>query len=71
MAGSWYGSTGAAVDPLCLPPDPQYLQYLSGYQDHAILYGAEYNLHSSSQLTKPIYVIHHVLCVRFMVVLTR
>ena len=52
VAGSWFDHAGAAVDPLCLPPDPQYLQYLSGYQDHAILYGAEYNLHSSSPINQ-------------------
>ena len=48
VAGSWYDHIGAAVDPLCLPPDPQYLQYLSGYQDRAMLYGAEYYPYSSS-----------------------
>ena len=25
VAGSWYDHTGAAVDLLCLPPNPQYL----------------------------------------------
>ena len=25
VAGSWNDNTGAAVDPLCLPPNPQYL----------------------------------------------
>jgi len=38
MAGSWYGHEGAAVDPLCLPPNPQYLKYQSGYQGYARLY---------------------------------
>ena len=52
MAGSWYDYTGAAVDPLCLPPNPQYLQYLSVYQDHALLYGAEYKLSSSSPINQ-------------------
>ena len=43
VAGSWYDYTGAAVDPLCLPPDPQYYSsYQAGYQDQVILYGAEY-----------------------------
>ena len=44
-AGSWFDNTGAAVDPLCLPPDPQYLESHSGYQGHARLYGAEYEIH--------------------------
>ena len=41
-AGSWWEHTGAAVDPLCLPPDPQYLKTIAGYQDHGLLYGTEY-----------------------------
>ena len=50
MAGSWYGHEGAAADPLCLPPDPQYLQYLSGDQEHALLYGAEYEINGASPI---------------------
>ena len=42
VAGSSYDHTGAAVDPLCLPPNPKYLQYQSGYQKYAGLFGAEY-----------------------------
>ena len=42
VAGSWYGHEGAAVDPLCLPPDPKYLKSTAGYQDRGLLYGAEY-----------------------------
>jgi len=41
-AGSWYDHYGAAVEPLCLPPDPQYLKSVKGYQNLARLYGAEY-----------------------------
>ena len=41
VAGSWYDHIRAAVDPLCLPPDPQYLQYQPGYQGYARLHGAE------------------------------
>ena len=41
-AGSHFTHVGAAVDPLCLPLDPQYLKYQSGHQSHAIVYGAEY-----------------------------
>ena len=47
VAGSWYDSTGAAVDPLCLPPDPQYYSsYQGGYQNLGLLYGAEYETNS-------------------------
>ena len=42
VAGSWYDYTGAAVDPLCLPPDPQYLISQAGYQNTVQLFGAEY-----------------------------
>ena len=49
-AGSWHGHEGAAVDPLCLPPNPKYLQYQSGYQGYARLHGAEYQTHSPSPL---------------------
>ena len=46
-AGSWYDHQGAAVDPLCLPYNPKYLHYQSGYQGGAYLYGAEYQVHGS------------------------
>ena len=42
VAGSFYTHEGAAVDPLCLPLDPQYLQYRSGYQNWVQLVGTEY-----------------------------
>ena len=42
-AGSWYDHTGAAVNPLCLPPDPQYLLSVAGYQNWARLYSVEYH----------------------------
>ena len=44
VGGSWYSHAGAAVDPLCLPHDPQYLLSQSGYQGYAYLYGAEYQV---------------------------
>jgi len=50
VAGSWYNHEGAAVDPLCLPPNPQYLKYHSGYQGHARLYGAEYEMNTGSPI---------------------
>jgi len=39
-----YDYYGAAVDSLCLPPNPQYLKYHSGYQ------GAEYEISSGSPI---------------------
>jgi len=44
VGGSWYSHHGAAVDPLCLPHDPQYLLYQNGNQGNAYLYGAEYQV---------------------------
>ena len=39
---------GAAVDPLCLPPSPQYLKYQNGYQGYVRLHGAEYKIDNGS-----------------------
>ena len=49
-AGSDHLKEGAAVDLLCLPPDPQYLKYQSGYQGYARLLGTEYQTYSPSPL---------------------
>ena len=50
VAGSLLDHTGAAVDPLCLPPNPQYLKSHPGYQGHVRLFGAEYQLSVGSPL---------------------
>ena len=50
VAGSYSTHEGAAVDPLCLPPNPQYLKYLKGYQGHVRLFGAEYEINSGSPI---------------------
>ena len=50
MAGSDHNKEGAAVDPLCLPPDPQHLEYQPGYQNYAQLLGTEYQTYSPSPL---------------------
>ena len=50
VGGSHSGHSGAAVDPLCLHPDPQYLLYQDGYQGHVYVYGAEYQINSKSPL---------------------
>ena len=42
VAGSYFDQPGAGVDPLCLPPNPQYLKFQTGYQGYARLHGAEY-----------------------------
>ena len=47
VAGSAYDHQGAAANPLCLPPDPQYLLYKAGYQNWVELFGAEYETHNT------------------------
>ena len=50
VAGSHNSHGGAAVDPLCLHSDPQYLSYQNGYQGHVYIYGAEYQTDSKSPI---------------------
>ncbi|XP_048744347.2 short-chain collagen C4-like [Ostrea edulis] len=46
--GSHYSDSGAAVDPLCLPRDPEWGRYKDGVDGHkAYVYGAEYQTSSS------------------------
>lgn len=41
--GSFYGHKGAAVEPLCLPTNPEWGIYIDGYDgSKAYVYGAEY-----------------------------
>ena len=70
VAGSSYGNEGAAVNPLCLPPDPQYLLHQAGYQNWVPCMEQSMN-HIVDHWTTVINVMYHVLCVRFIVVLTR
>ena len=46
-AGSHYTHEGAAVDLLCLPPNPQYLKTKPGYQNWGLVYGVEYETSST------------------------
>ena len=41
--GSWFRHTGGGVNYLCMPNDPDYLQYSPGVQGHSPVYGAEYH----------------------------
>ena len=41
-AGSHYTHTGGGANYLCLPPDPEYGEYVAGVQNRGLLYGAEY-----------------------------
>ena len=42
VGGSSHVHEGAAVNPLCLPLNPQYLKYQPGYQNLVQVYGSEY-----------------------------
>ena len=44
MAGSWWSAAGGAANYLCLPRNPQYLSYRSGYAVGNYIYGTEYQL---------------------------
>ncbi|XP_078339048.1 uncharacterized protein LOC144627079 [Crassostrea virginica] len=49
--GSWFDHPGAAVDPLCLPRDPEWGVYTNWHDGtKAYVYGAEYQTNSFSSL---------------------
>ena len=61
VAGSRYDHQGAAVDPLCLPQDPQYLKSLAGQGHHCMEQNTRHIiLHWITALTK----MCHVQCVK-------
>ena len=41
--GSWYSKTGGATNYLCMPDNPDYLQYDSSVQGRNYVYGVEYD----------------------------
>lgn len=44
--GSYHGNSGGAVDPLCLPRDPEWGMYRDGTDGFkSYIYGAEYQTH--------------------------
>ena len=55
-AGSYYGHKGGGSDILCMPDDPEYLNYAPGVQNTSPLYGCEY-LPYSAQPLRSVY--HH------------
>lgn len=49
VGGSHFNNRGAAVEPLCLPRNPQWLRYRYGIEnERAYVHGAEYETRSSS-----------------------
>ena len=48
--GSDWSHSGGGANRLCLPDDPQYLSYQSGFQSTGYLYGAQYEIFYSQPL---------------------
>ena len=46
--GSYYSHSGGGSNPQCLPLDPNFLTPISGIQERAYMYGAEYETHTYS-----------------------
>ena len=42
--GSWWSKTGGATNHLCMPDNPDYLQFASGVQGNNYVYGVEYRI---------------------------
>ena len=53
--GSWYSKTGGATNHLCMPDNPDYLQYASGVQGYNYVYGVEYGIPTG----QPLYNVTH------------
>ena len=48
--GSQHSQTGGATNHLCMPDNPDYLQYASGVQGNSYVYGVEYNIAAGQPL---------------------
>ena len=51
VGGSHYNNAGGATNYLCMPDNPDYLQYDSGMQGENYVYGVEYNLPAGEPLS--------------------
>ena len=68
--GSWYDRSGGATNYLCMPDDPDYLQYASGDQGYNYVYGVEYEPRSGQPFrVQPNVHAHNVPCAVCMAVL--
>ena len=59
-AGSYYDHSGGGANHLCMPDDPEHLQYGNGVQGYSYLYGIEYRTHPPQPLHSVLY--HNVPC---------
>ncbi|XP_062575548.1 uncharacterized protein LOC134237475 [Saccostrea cucullata] len=63
VGGSYYTHSGAAVDPLCLPRDPEWGMYVDGNNgNRAYVYGAEYETHDFNKGPFTSLIHHDVPC---------
>ena len=67
--GSWWSQTGGATNYLCMPDDPDYLQYAPGAQGASFVYGVEYGPFSGQPFyVQPNVFAHNVPCAVCMAV---
>ena len=67
--GSWYSQTGGGTNYLCMPDDPDYLQYAAGAQGASLVYGVEYYPYSGQPFhVQPNVQYHNVPCAVCMAV---
>ena len=67
--GSWWNQDGGATNYLCMPDNPDYLQYDSGVQGENYVYGVEYKLSPGQPLrVNPNVWAHNVPCAVCMAV---
>ena len=67
--GSWYSRGGGATNYLCMPDDPDYLQYAAGVQGYNYVYGMEYlPLSGQPFYVQPNVYAHNVPCAVCMAV---
>lgn len=60
--GSFYGHKGAAVEPLCLPRNPEWGIYIDGHDgSKAYVYGAEYETYTFKDYIKSLHE-HDIPC---------
>ena len=58
--GSHYDHRGGGANHLCMPNNPEHLQYQSGVQGYSYVYGVEYRSHGSQPLHRVLY--HNAAC---------
>ena len=60
--GSWWNKPGGAANYLCMPDDPDYLQFASGNQGYSYVYGVEYEPSPNQPFRHPNVYAHNAPC---------